>query len=157
MRRQLDTFIGRTIQRVEPYKVVFSDGAEVRSQDQLPLTMEFENGARFNMLIYDERGLQMVLVELTPTGDGSEWRVPFKPFSYTIYDPSISEQEWNPHEPEEMLIPPHPDERIAEGPDQEYLDQQAAQEEEARQPAEKTEETIPAIPKRTKKKSSDGD
>lgn len=69
----------------------------------------------FALTILDTNSTTMVL----QTKLGDEWRVVLSPTDYQIFDKEHAENGWFPQQPIERQPPdppPHPDERVADGP-----------------------------------------
>ena len=88
-----------------------------------PPTIPNPTGLKFTTVIISEAYTEMVLNIFDANGQlmGTEWKVPFTNNQFLIWD-QVSNQTWNPFEADMQIeIPEHPDERIAEGPDDEWV------------------------------------
>lgn len=117
--RGLDTYVGRTIVRTDTdsdgnWFIELEGGIRIVNNDGRRTLAQMPNGGvglLFTTVILDENQTQMVFSDATH----AEWRQAFTPAKYQIADEN---QSWTPQVEEAPIeIPPHPDERIAEGPE----------------------------------------
>lgn len=119
--RTLDTFYGRSLKGLKISKdgswrlmldgdiIIANHDSKLKSPD-IPKTKFGQ--VFFVVSILDEEKTQLVFRD----EDGEEWRVVLNPSMYSIKVPQEDEVFPQRGVPPALVTPPHPDDRIAEGP-----------------------------------------
>lgn len=124
--RALDTFVGRPVTAIDVdangnwYVALVGDirVANFDSNNPQPQIPNPQSLTFISVILSDEQ-TQMVLAQLGPANQIlQEYRVPLNATKYGIYDPSHSEEAYNPQMPGTPLkIPPIDEARTVDGPE----------------------------------------